>query len=165
MTTTAVPLESLTQRIARQQSELEALQREYEVRQARLADLKAHRDELEEQLRRLDAEIDAVKEGKTPRLKAIPSKASAAKLSPAALLPNGPRPNTLPALLVQLVGNAKGPLTVKQLSDAVKQRKFPTSTKNLARLVQTRVRGLLDRGIFLRAPDQPGFILAKSGNG
>src|SRR5262249_53839938 len=140
MTTTAVPLESLAQRIARQQSELEALHRDYEARQRRLAKLKAHRDELEEQLRRLDAEMEAIKQGKTSHLKSIPSKVSAAKSAPAAPLPNGPRPNTLPALLVQLVGNAKGPLSVRQLSDAVKQRKFPTATKNLARLVQTRVR-------------------------
>jgi septal ring factor EnvC (AmiA/AmiB activator) len=47
MTTNAVPLESLAQRIARQQSELEALQQDFEARQRRLAKLKAHRDELE----------------------------------------------------------------------------------------------------------------------
>jgi chromosome segregation ATPase len=72
MTTTAAPLESLAQRIARQQSQLEALQRDYEARQSRLAELKAHRDEMEEQLRRLDVEMEAVKQGtsKTSRASA-----------------------------------------------------------------------------------------------
>jgi hypothetical protein len=160
MMTTAVPLESLAQRIARQQSELETLQRQYQARQARLGDLKRRKEELEGQLRELDAEIEAVNQGKTPP-QAGPTKASPAKAPTAAPPANGPRPNTLPALLVQLVRKAKGPLTVKQLAEEVEQQKFPTSSKNVARLVGTRVLGLMARGIFQRANGQPGVVLAR----
>jgi hypothetical protein len=162
MTTTAVPLDSLAQRIARQQSEIETLQRQYQARQARLADLKRRKEELEGQLRKLDAEIQAVNQGKTPPLQPGATKASPAKAPTAAPLTNAPRPNTLPGLLVQLVRKAKGPLTVRQLADEVEKQKFPTSSKNVARLVGTRVRGLMARGIFLRANGQPGFILARA---
>jgi DNA repair exonuclease SbcCD ATPase subunit len=66
MTATAVPLESLAQRIAQQQSDLESLRQEYEARQARLADLNRRKGELETQLHQIDAQIQAVARGETP---------------------------------------------------------------------------------------------------
>ena len=159
-TATAVPLESLAQRIARHQAELEALRRQYEARQTHLADLKRRKEELEAQLHQLDAEIQAVNQGKTPPPQPDPTKESPAKAPTAAPPTNTPRPNTLPALLVHLVGRAKGPITVKQLAEEVEQHKFPTSSKNVARLVGTRVQGLMVRGIIKRANGQPGFVLA-----
>lgn len=160
-TTTAVPLESLAQRIARQQAELEALRQQYGARQTHLADLRRRKEELEAQLRKLDSEIQAVNQGKTPLPQPGPTKASPAKAATAAPPTNVPRPNTLPALLMHLVGRAKGPITVKQLADEVEQHKFPTSSKNVVRLIGTRVQGLMVRGIIKRANGQPGFVLAK----
>ncbi len=159
-TATAVPLESLAQRIARQQSELETLRQEYDIRQARLTELKRRKEDLEGQLRQLDAEILTVDQGKTPPPHSASAKVQA---TPAAGAARSPHPNTLPALLVQLVGRAKGPITVKQLAEEVEQQKFPTSSKNVARLVGTRVQGLMAKGIFQRAKGQPGVVLARPG--
>jgi predicted nucleic acid-binding Zn-ribbon protein len=66
MKPTAVPLDTLAQRIAEQQSELETLRREYETRQARLADLTRRKAKLEAQLQQVQSEIEAVDRGETP---------------------------------------------------------------------------------------------------
>jgi hypothetical protein len=161
--TTAVPLENLAQRIARQQAELEALRQEYEARQNRLADLKRRREELERQLRQLDAEIQTVDQGETPP-KAAGGKAAPAKANAAAAPAKAVRPNTLPALLVNLVRRANGPLTMKQLADAVVHRKYPTTSQNIPGLIQTRVRELVAKGILQPSPDKPGFVLARPGS-
>jgi hypothetical protein len=161
MTTTAVPLETLAQRIARQQAELEALRHEYAARQTRLADLQRRKQHLEGQLRQLDEEIQAVDRGKTLQPYSAAAKAPPAKPPVAVEAAKSPRPNTLPALLVHLVGRAKGPITVKQLADEVEQQKFPTSSKNVARLVGTRVQGLMAKGVFQRAKGQPGVVLVR----
>jgi hypothetical protein len=162
-TATSVPLESLGQRIARQQSELETLRQEYDLRQARLTELKRRKEELEGQLRQLDAEIQTVDQGKTPPPHSASPKVPPAKPRAAAEEARSPRPNTLPALLVHLVGRAKGPITIKQLADKVEQQKFPTSSKNVPRLVGARVQGLMAKGIFQRAKGQPGVVLARPG--
>jgi hypothetical protein len=67
----------------------------------------------------------------------------------------------LSGLLIRLVAGSKKPLTVKQLTEEVVRRKFPTTSQNIPGLVQTRVRELVDKGIFRRAHDQPGFMLAQ----
>ena len=161
-TTNAVPLENLAQRIARQQAELETLRRDYEARLARLADLKCRKEALEAQLRKLDSEIEAVNQGKTPPLQTAPTKTSPAKFPNAAPPAKAVRPMTLSARLVGLVREAKRPVTVKQLTDEVVRRKFPTSSKNILGLVQTRVRELVVHGILQHAQRQPGYVLAKS---
>jgi hypothetical protein len=162
-TATAVPLESLAQRIARQQSELEALQRDFEARQSRLADLKTRKDELEGQLRRLDAEIDSVNQGKKPA-PAETTKKSPPQPTSATQRAKAIGPHTLSGLLERLVDNSNGALTVKQLTEEVVRRKFPTTSQNIPRLIQTRVRELVDKGIFQHAHGQPGYVLAQTAN-
>src|ERR1700719_3980299 len=98
-TATTVPLESLAQHIARQQADLEALRREYEARQGHLTDLQRRKQELQNQLRQVDAEIEAVAQGKT-LAPAGSSKASPTKASPAT--PPAIAPQTLAGLLIRL---------------------------------------------------------------
>ena len=57
MTSVAVPLQDLAQRIAQQQTALDTLRREYEARQAELADLKRRKEELRAQLRQVEADL------------------------------------------------------------------------------------------------------------
>jgi hypothetical protein len=157
MTTT---LESLSQQIARQQTELEALRREYEERQTRLADLTGRKEELQAQLQQVEADIQAVAEGNGVRQ--IPSaNAPQAKLSQA----KPARKQTLPALLVDVVRQAAGPITVKQLTEEVLRRKFPTTSGNIRHLVDTKVRLLVKRGMLRRAPGRAGVLPGKSSTG
>lgn len=63
MTTPIVPLSELARRIAQQQSELETLRLEYESRQSQMTDLLRKKQELETQLRQVDASIAAIMHG------------------------------------------------------------------------------------------------------
>jgi hypothetical protein len=171
MTSTAVPLENLVQSIARQQFELDALRKELEARQAHLADLKSQKGELEGQLRQLDAVIQAVSQGET----ALPA---AAKAVPAALTSKSstpPRPKKMaptPAkakppkkmvdLIVDIVGESKGPITARPLAAELQKRGFFMASPNLLRIVQVRVNDLMREGILRRAGDQPGVVLGKA---
>jgi hypothetical protein len=56
-------------------------------------------------------------------------------------------------------------MTVKQLSDEVRRRKFPTASKNILRLVQTRVYEMVKKGLLAHASGQPGFVLKHTSNG
>jgi hypothetical protein len=159
MTATAVPLDTLAQRIAQQQSELESLRQEYEARQARLTDLNRRKAELKTQLGQIDAEIQAVGRGQTDlSSREIPSS------RPAASTRNGKpaRRQKLADVLVEMVRQAKGPLTARQMAENVIAKKFPTSSQDVPSLVKTRVHELVAKGIFQRANDQPGVVLAGS---
>jgi hypothetical protein len=157
MTATAVPLESLAQRIAQQQSELETLRQEYEARQARLADLKRRKEELETQLHQIDAQIRAVARGETPS-SAVPSSRLAAPMQKVRRV----RGQRLADVLLEMVRRAKGPVTVKQMAAGVVAQKFPTNSQNIPRLIQTRVQELVAKGVLQRSKDQPGVLLAES---
>jgi hypothetical protein len=54
----------------------------------------------------------------------------------------------LPGLLVQLVREANGPITVPQLAQEVMRRKFATTSGNIPRMVATRVKDLVKRGLL-----------------
>lgn len=156
MKTTAVPLDHLAQRIAEHQSELESLRREYEARQARLADLAGRKKELEAQLRQVQAEIQAVDRGEAPASPPEPAKATAA-VPPA----KAARAQTLAEFLIERVRGAEGPLTAKELAGEVVRRKFPTASMDIPQLVKSRVSKLTAQGVFRRAEGQPGVVLAE----
>jgi hypothetical protein len=175
--TAAAPLDTLAQQIARQQAELEALRREYEARQARLADLTRRKQDLQAQLQRVEAEIQATTQGRTSGRALAPAKAAKAKAAPppvprtpvggqaAAAAVKSVRPQTLPAFLLDLVGRSTGPVTVRQLTQEVVRQKFPTSSGNVPKLVAIKVRELVKRGLLRRAGDRPGVVLAKAAPG
>ena len=151
----AIPLSDLARRLARKESEVQKLRRAYETR---LAELKNRREQLAEKLRHLEAEIQSVtQESPKPSADAAPTedlcrvdqgKAWQAACSSREVAPEG--------------GQA---LTVKQLADEVRRRKFPTTSKNILRLVQTRVYEMVKKGILAHASGQPGFVVKHSSNG
>jgi hypothetical protein len=169
--TPAAPLDVLAQQIARQQAELEALRREYETRQTRLTDLSRRKEELTAQLQQVEADIHATTQGQPPRpASAKPAKPTAPRPQPhgrppqpatPAAKPKPARPHTLPALLVAIVRQAAGPRTVAQLAQEVVRRQFPTTSGNVPRLVATRVKDLVKRGLLSPAPEHGGFVLAQ----
>ena len=134
----AAPLENLAQRIAQQQSQLETLRREYQARQDRLVDLERRKKELQSQLQQVEADIDAVTRGNTLQ-KAPPSRPKASANVKAH------QPQTLPDAIVEIVRQAGGPMRVKQITEELVRRKFPTTSGDILNMVSTRVRELLDR--------------------
>ena len=157
MPDTTVALDDLTQQIAQHESDLNRLRQEFEVRQTRLTDLARHREELQAQLRQVEADIQAVTQGQTPRPAATTVTSSDAK--PATAI--SPK---LADALVEVAREANRPLTARELGEQLVLRKFPTTSNNITNLVQNRLTELVKRGVFRRAEGQPGVVLAKPGD-
>jgi hypothetical protein len=111
------------------------------------------RDTLQAQLRQLDADIEAVTQGRATGAAAPPS-APATKGTPAPARP------TLTDALVEVLREANRPLTARELGEELTRRKFPTTSTNITKLVENRVSDLVKRGVCRRAPGQPGVLLA-----
>src|SRR5437879_3614702 len=128
-----LPLQDLAQRLAEKQAELEAARRAYD---ARFADITRQREQLQAQLRAVDAEIQAVNSTAAPGAApaAAPS-APAAAPEPRAPQAQAKGTTSLPQFLLELVRSAGRPLTVKELTDEVVRAKLPTSSANLPKMV------------------------------
>jgi len=171
--TTATSLETLAQKIARQQAELEALRREYETRQTSLTDLNRQKEALQAQLRQIEGDIQAATQGSpagqapAPQLARQPKPgARKAKRKHPKTTPSPSktfRENSLPALLLDIMGKASSPFTVNQLAAEVMRRKYPTTSSNLPAIIETRAGDLIRKGLLRRASEQPGFVLATAG--
>src|SRR6516225_4365632 len=72
-------LDAIQQRIAKQNSELQALRRELEARQGRLRSLAQRKNELQAKLRQIEAEMTAVAAGTKPPQSATPKVAPTKK--------------------------------------------------------------------------------------
>jgi hypothetical protein len=161
MPTTAVPLEDLAQRIARQESQLEALRREYQARQEQLTTLTQRKHELEAQLRQVESEIDAIAHrGKQP------GAVTASEVTPGTSSAAMPKAKTtdvrLPDLIVTILREANGqPISLRRLRDEVMRRGFSTTSRNLYKLVKVRAAELVKKAVLRRAPDGAGLLLAK----
>lgn len=167
-----MPFQDLAQRIEHQQAELDKLRQEYESQQARWRDLTSRREELQAQLAQVEAEMQRAGAGNT----SIGS-AGTPKVAPETAAKHGPsRAGTKPAeaqtttntkgvtlaqLLVRLVAQAGQPITVKELTHAVEQRKYPTTSRHLHALVETRVGELVKRGLLRRSANPPGVVPAQ----
>ncbi len=142
-----VPLDDLARRIAQQQAELEALRSEYQTRQAQLADLATRKQQLEDQLRQVEAEIRAISQGAAPTTpQSLTDRKSAPQPSPAATK-KGPgraarraRVNTggkrrqqppLRVVLTELLQQARQPLTGGELTEQVAATGYQTNSKSL----------------------------------
>jgi hypothetical protein len=75
------------------------------------------------------------------------------------------KPATIPAktislsqLLVEIVSQARGPLTVKELTHEVQKRKYPTASTNLAGLIANRLSTLVKDKLLRRAKDKAGVL-------
>jgi hypothetical protein len=168
MTTRVIPLQALAQRINQQQADLDKLRQEYEARQADLRRYNARKEELQAELVRVEAEIKGLAQGAPPPAGVAPIAAKAspkspvAKASPAKTAPTTAQPVTLPSLLLQIVGEAKGPMTVKMLTEEAVRRHYVTTSKNLAALVDTRISEMIKKGLVRRAKNQPGVVAVPS---
>lgn len=169
MTTRVIPLQALAQRINQQQAELDKLRQEYEARQADLRRYALRKEELQAELLRVETEIQGLAQGAKPPASVAPTAAPAAPKRPVAKAsspkptPAPAEPLTLPKLLLQIVREAKGPMTVKTLTEEAVRRNYVTTSKNLAALVDTRISELIKKGLVRRAKNQPG-VVAVSGS-
>jgi hypothetical protein len=167
MTTTVIPLQDLAQRINQHQAELDTLRKQYEARQADFRRFTARREELQAELLRVEAEIQALGQPAGPKVAAAPArpaqgqgsaKRPVAKASPTAAVSASAQPLSLPRLLLQIVGGATVPMTVKMLTEEAVRRGYATTSKNLAGLVDTRISELIKKRLVRRARNQPGVV-------
>jgi hypothetical protein len=145
-----LPLTDLTRQIAEHTTRLEQLRQQYEARQTQLAELARRQQELQAQLQQVDADIQAVTEGRAPGASATPAPAS-----PSAPATGHP---TLAALILEVVQGTSQPVTVKQLTQEVRRRGFPTRSGDIGRLIAKRVAELVDKGLLRRNPGQTGVV-------
>jgi hypothetical protein len=181
----AVLLDDLAQRISQQEAQLQALRRELETRQQHLAQLTQRKEQLLAQLQQIDAEIAGIAGGasavKTSRAKpgatrparpvgiggqpagngAVAQQAKGELRSRATRSNGRPDQPTLSHLLVTLVSEAAGPLTVKEMCQELKRRGYQSQSRNFPKLLGVRVRELKKKGILRAAIGQPGFVLAQ----
>jgi hypothetical protein len=153
-------LEDLQRRINLRDSELQQLRQALEARQNELAALNQRKQELETNLRQVDAEIATLVAGKRPP--AIVPQAPPITLGREPIAPTESTHLSLPALLVEIVRQASGPMTVKQLADEAKRRGAQSASSKFPRVVQTRVYALVQKSVLKRAADHSGFVLGRS---
>jgi hypothetical protein len=153
----ALPLPQLAQELAQKQSALDKARQAFD---SRLAKLRRRKEQLQAQLRTVEAEMQAV--GATVPASSPPKAAAAADATHAILkAPRVPAASTLPGLLVDLVRAAGRPLTVKEMTASVVRAKFPTTSRNLSKLVKNKIGALVKRGLLRRAEGRPGVVVAQ----
>ncbi len=158
------------QRITRQEAELQTLRREHAARQKQLDSLTRRKQDLQAQLKRVESEIEAVTGGNAP----ADSPPQPAAPTPA---PSKSRPQTapppakgepalsMPQLLPVLLREAGRPLTIKELTEAVRSRRPAGQSADLLKQVSTRVSELVKKGVLRRTPDQKAVTVPGSPNG
>jgi len=172
----ATPLNDLARHISNQEAELQKLRREFEDRQRKLASLTQRKEALQTQLRQIEVETAALVAGaprKTSDPRSKPTKA--AKGRPArnskghSAKPPAPSKNstgnvglTLPHLIVRIIQEARGPLSVSQIAKEALRRGFTSSSGNFQKMVAIRVHELRRKGALRPADGQAGFVLGKS---
>jgi hypothetical protein len=149
MTKTAIPLRDLAQRIHNQQAELEKLRQEYKARQTQMRELTRRKEQLQAQLRQVDAELRGLDEGHAAAPK--PATAVRAATKPATGV-------SLAQLVVRIVTNAAGPIPLRELTREVERQKYPTTSSNLFGLVEKRVSELVKKGLLRRAKNHLGVL-------
>jgi len=179
--TARFPLHEIAQRINHHERELADLRKEYEARQTQLTALARRKEELEAQLKQIDAEISNVdqattvasstsKSTSTPSPKSTstsppPFKSAAPKKRATGASPNNGDAKasgeriSLPKLLVRLVQRAKKPVSIKELVANVVAQKYPTKAKDLHSMVANRVTDLVKAKALKRVADQPGVVV------
>jgi uncharacterized protein YhaN len=159
MLTVSVPFQDLAEQIQKQEAELARLRQELESRRKHLSELTRRKEELQAELAKVEKDIEAVGQAGVPELKTSAARTPVIKgSSKVTAKPVGEM--SLPTYLVQLVHQANGPITVKALAAEVVRNKYPTASKDIAKLVQTRVGDLVKKSVLRRASDGSGVVLA-----
>lgn len=146
MNSRTLPLADLAQKLADKQSELDKLRHTFD---ARLSTLKRRKEGLEADLRRVESEIQA----------ATQESGSLAAVTVSELKPAVSGATSLPQFLLGIIREKGGPVTVAELTSEIVQRKFPTSSQNLPKMVGNRVHDLLKKGLLARPKGKKGVIL------
>ena len=107
-------------------------------------------------------EIQSVDGGPNSAVPVVSQAIPPQKASKAAEPARRPGPKTLSALLLDLMAKAKGPRTIKELTEELHRRKFPSKSKKLSRVVETRVQELVAMGFIRRLKDHGGVVLAEA---
>ena len=161
MPTVSIPFQDLAQRIQQQEAELAKLRQELESRRGHLAELTRRKEALQNELAKVEKDIEAV--GQAGVLESTGSAARVPATTHGSKAPTKPlKGMSLPTYLVQLVRQAKSPITAKELTDEVVRNKFPTTSKNVQAMVKTRVHDLVRKGLLRRAGDSSGVVLAQA---
>jgi len=172
----ATPLNDLARRITDQKAELQKLQREFEERERKLASLTQRKKALQAQLRQIEAESAALVTG-------VPKKSTVGRLTPTKATKNQPTRKaksssakspassrdsigkaglTLPHLIVRIVQEARGALSVSQIAKEALRRGFTSTSGNFQKMVAIRIHELRRKGVLRPADGQAGFVLGKS---
>jgi len=151
MPTGVLPFSELAKRLSRKENEVNKLRRQYE---ARLARLKERQQRLENELREIEGQIQAASPNGPVPPAPLPEELTASEPIACA----GGR-MILKDFLVVLINEAGKPLTVKELAEEVRRRKYPTKSKNIPDLVQVRVYDMLKKGVLAHASGQSGFVV------
>ncbi len=138
----------LSQRQAQKQAELEEARRAFEGRREELV---RRREELVAQLQTVEAEIAAAR---VPNTEPLAPAGQPAPVAPAPEPPASQSPiqggMTLSRFLEDLVQQAGRPITVKELTEKVVQDQFPTTSRDIPKLVKNKVSELVKRGVLQR---------------
>jgi len=161
MPTVSVPFQDLAERIQQQEADLAKLRQELESRRSHLSELSRRKEELQAELAKVEKDIEAVGQPNVPK-PAVSATRTPVITDSSKANAKPPGSVSLPAYLVQLVRLAKGPITVKALAEDVVRNKFPTTSTNIAGMVQTRVSDLVKKGLLRRANDSSGVVLAQA---
>jgi hypothetical protein len=170
------PLNDLAHRISNQEAELQKLRREFEERQRKLASLTKRKEALQAQLRQIEAESAALVTGVPKKSKVSrPTRAKASKRQPArnvkgrSVKPTAPARSstteaglTLPNLIVRIVQEARGALSVSRIAEEALRRGFTSSSGDFRKMVAVRIHDLRKKGVLRPADGQAGFVLGKS---
>lgn len=152
-----LPLRDLAQRIYDQEAELIRLREELESRQNLLAQLESRRAELLDQLAEVESAINEAGASSVPLRPPVKSEPIAKRGRPA-----GGNRMSLARFLVELVRNANGPVTSKDLHEEAIRLKYPTTSKNFRSVIETRLVELVKAGVLARLPDQSGVVLGEA---
>jgi hypothetical protein len=147
-------LEDLNRQIAQREQELESLRQELESRRNQFATLKRRKQELLSQLRQVDSEIAALTA--TQPAPTAQAKMAAPTTPPLKTQAKG-RPRLGETILTVLRECGKA-MTARQLSEEVRQRGFPLSSKNPVKPVESRLQEMKKKRLVQRASGQPGYI-------
>ena len=161
MPTVSVPFQDLAERIQQRETELAKLRQELESRRGQLSELTRRKEELQAELAKVEKDIEAVGQASVPEPTASAARTPATTGGSKATA----KPSdgvSLPTYLVQLVRQAKGPITAKELTEEVVRNKYPTTSKNVHAMVKTRVHDLVRKGVLRRAGDSSGVVLAQA---
>jgi hypothetical protein len=158
----AVSVEDLQQQITQRELELRTLRQELETRQNELSSLASRKEDLQAQLRQVEADIAA--------LAARSPLQPAAAAVPTAAVPPTPPPRAqaqprLADLIVTMLRHAGQAMTSRQLRDEALRRGYQTSSRNLAKTIEVRIQDLKRQGMVRRATGQAGYLLVPSAPG